>query len=72
MIRGKKIFAAAVFAIILASCGKAEPAQNTDAAAGPVEEAVSDKAEDISAETMTPTATPSQEATRHRLPIRSM
>lgn len=63
MIRGKKIFAAAVFAIILASCGKAEPAQNTDAAAGPVEEAVSDKAEDISAETMTPTATPSQEAT---------
>ena len=63
MIHGKKIFAVAVCAFILAACGKSEQAQNTNATAKPVEESVADRTEDISAEELEPTATPSPEAT---------
>ncbi len=61
MMYGKKIFAVAVCAFILAACGKSKPTQNVTEK--PANEAVSSRPEEATVQETEPTATPSPEAT---------
>jgi hypothetical protein len=61
MMYGKKIFAVAVCAFILAACGKSKPTQSVTEK--PAEEAVGSRPEEAAVQETEPTATPSPEAT---------
>ena len=58
---GKKIFAVAVCAFLLAACGKSKPTQSVTEK--PAEEAVGSRPEEAAVQETEPTATPSPEAT---------
>lgn len=61
MMNGKKIFAVAVCAFLLAACGKSKPTQSVTEK--PAEEAVGSRPEEAAVQETEPTATPSPEAT---------
>ena len=61
MMYGKKIFAVAVCAFLLAACGKSKPTQSVTEK--PAEEAVGSRPEEAAVQETEPTATPSPEAT---------